>query len=94
MTGGVRQAVEARSAAAAQTLATAPRWAVFLAVLAVVAGGLLLHGLPALVLLATLAFFLGWLAYLAWPALAAGQRVLRLLTVALVAAAAIARFTA
>ena len=94
MSSPLRRAVETRSVTALRALSAVPKWAVFLAVLAVVVGGLLLTGLAALVLLGALAVFLGWLAYLAWPALAAGQRVLRLLTVLLVAAAGIARFTA
>lgn len=94
MSSPLRRGVEARSVAPLQALTAMPKWAVFLAVLAVVVGGLLLTGLPAFVLLGALALFLGWLAYLAWPALRPGQRVLRLATVFLVAAAAIARFTA
>lgn len=90
----LRRAVEANSVVVLHALRAAPKWALFLVVLALVVGGLLLSGLLALVLLGALALFLGWLAYLAWPALPPGQRVLRLLTVALVAASAVARFTA
>ncbi|MBA2414345.1 MAG: hypothetical protein H0V64_00270 [Geodermatophilaceae bacterium] len=94
MSSPLRQSVEARSVTALQALSAVPKWAVFLAVLAVVVGGLLLTGLPALLLLGGLALLLGWLAYLAWPALEPGQRLLRLLTVVLVAASALARFGA
>ncbi|MBA2389062.1 MAG: hypothetical protein H0V67_02290 [Geodermatophilaceae bacterium] len=94
MTSPLRQAVEARSVTALSALTAAPKWVLFLVVLAVVTGGLLLTGTPALLLLLALAAFLGWLAYLAWPALAPGQRLLRLLTVLLVAGAAYARFSA
>lgn len=94
MSSELRRAVEARSVVPLQTLTALPKWAVFLAVLAVAVGGLLLSGLPAFLLLAALALFLGWLAYLAWPALTPGQRILRLATALLVAAAAVARFTA
>lgn len=87
-----RRKVEERSGSLLQSLTAVPKWLLFLAVLAVVVGGLLLTGFPALLLLGALAFFLGWLAYLAWPALKPGQRVLRLLTVTLVAGAALARF--
>lgn len=93
MTSPLRRSVEARSAVALHALTAAPKWALFLVVLAVVVGGLLLTGLPAALLLGALALFLGWLAYLAWPALPPGQRALRLLTVLLVAAAAITRFS-
>ncbi len=94
MTSPLRQAFEARSVTALSALTAAPKWVLFLVVLAVVTGGLLLTGTPALLLLLALAAFLGWLAYLAWPALAPGQRLLRLLTVLLVAGAAYARFSA
>lgn len=93
MSSPLRRSVEARSAVALHALTAAPRWSLFLVVLAVVAGGLLLTGVPALILLGALALFLGWLAYLAWPALTGGQRLLRALTVVLVAAAAVARLT-
>lgn len=92
MDSPLRRAVEARSVTAAQALSAAPKWAVFLGVLAVVVGGLLLSGLFAAVLLGALALFLGWLAYLAWPALPPGQRLLRIVTVLLVGVAAVARY--
>ncbi|CAN5236966.1 hypothetical protein BH20ACT5_BH20ACT5_20050 [soil metagenome] len=94
MSSPMRRAIEVRSAPILQALVALPRWVLFLALVAAVAGGLLLTGVAAFALLGTIAVFLAWLAFLAWPVLTSGQRVLRALTVLLVAAAAVARLIA
>ncbi|MDQ4039313.1 MAG: hypothetical protein M3313_13415 [Actinomycetota bacterium] len=68
-----------------------PQWTMFLAVLGCVVGGLLLAGPPAAALLGAVSGFLAWLLALAWPRLSAAQRLLRGLTVVLVAGSAIWR---
>jgi len=86
-----RERLERRSRPALLTLRRVPQWVLFLVVLGCVVGGLLLTGLLAAALLAVVSLFLVWLLLLAWPRLTGGQRLLRGLTVALVAGSAIWR---
>lgn len=86
-----RDRLERRSLPVLLTIGKAPKWVLFLVVLGCVVGGLLLTGLLAAGLLAAVSVFLAWLLGLAWPRLSAGQRLLRGLTVALLAGSAIWR---
>ncbi len=86
-----RDRLERRSLPVLLRLRKVPQWVLFLAVLGCVVGGLLLTGPLAGALLGVVAAFLGWLLLLAWPRLTAGQRLLRGLTVAVIAGAAIWR---
>jgi len=73
------------------TIRRLPQWVLFLVVLGCVVGGLLLSGPLAAALMGVVAVVLGWLLLLAWPRLTEGRRLLRGLTVALVAGGAIWR---
>lgn len=75
-------------------LRKAPQWVLFLIVLGAVVGGLLLTGPLAAGLLAAVAALLGWLLLLAWPRLPESQRLVRGLSVLIVAAAALWRLLA
>lgn len=89
-----RDRLERRSRSVLLTLRRVPQWLLFLIVLGCVLGGLLLSGPPAAALLGVVAVLLAWLLLLAWPRLTAGQRILRGLTVGLLAGAAIWRLFA
>lgn len=89
--GGVRRTVERRSAAPLAWLSLQPRFLVPLVTVGLLVAGLALpaaYGVPLLVLLGLL---VGWLAYLSWPAVQGAGRAVRLLLVALVAAAVVSR---
>ena len=82
------QPIGPRSAAAAARLAQVPRFVLIIGVVAAMAGGLLLPGLPGALLLGVLAALTGWLAALAWAAQPVALRTMRLLVVGVLAAAA------
>lgn len=72
-------------------LHSAPRWLVAAVLAAILVAGLLLDGLVGAGLLMIIALFLGWLAALGWRRLSGSARILRVLTVGMVVAAALAR---
>jgi hypothetical protein len=80
----LRRAVERRSVGALTWLATRPRWAPFLLVLALLLGGLFAPPAVGAALLGLLALGLLWLTYLAWPRLESTGRFTRLLVLVLV----------
>ena len=86
-----REGLERRSLPVLMTLRIVPQWVLFLLVLGFVVGGLLLTGPLAGALLGVVAVFLGWLLLLAWPRLTQGQRLLRGLTIIVIAGSAISR---
>ena len=88
---GLRTAVESRSAVVLVFLRTLPRAVPALVVVVLVGAGLSLPGLAGAVALLVVLALLGWLAYLSWPALNPVARALRLLVLALLAAAAVSR---
>ncbi len=71
-----------------------PQWVLFLVVLGLVVGGLFLTGPLAGALLGLVAIFLGWLLLVAWPRLTEAQRLVRGLTIVVLAGAAIWRLLA
>ena len=79
-----RSMIERRSAPLLLALRGLPGWVPFLALLALVLGGLFAPPPLGAALLAALALIIGWLTYLAWPALAPPGRLLRLAMLALV----------
>ncbi|MBA3279450.1 MAG: hypothetical protein H0U22_12195 [Geodermatophilaceae bacterium] len=89
-----RDRLERRSLPVLMTLRRVPQWVLFLVVLGLVVGGLLLTGPVAGALLGVVAVFLGWLLLLAWPRLTQGQRLLRGLTIAVIAGSVIWRLLA
>lgn len=89
-----RDRLERRSLPVLMTLRSVPQWVLFLVVLGCVVGSLLLTGPLAGALLGVVSIFLGWLLLLAWPRLTDGQRLLRGLTVVVVAGSAIWRLFA
>ena len=91
MTSPLRRAVERRSAAPLAWLATRPRWLPFLAVLALLLGGLFAPPTVGAALLVLVGLLLAWLTYLSWPALQPGGRLARLAVLALVVVAVVAR---
>lgn len=88
-----RRRLAERSRPALGWLARQPRWLLLVTVVALTAGGLLFHGPPAALALATVAAGLGWLALLAWPLLPPTGKLLRLVVIGLVVAAAVSRLT-
>ncbi len=84
-----RRAVELRLGPVVVLLSRLPRAAPFLFVLALLLGGLALHGPLGAVLLLVLAALLGLLLFLAWPALDAASRAIRSAIVALVVVRAV-----
>jgi hypothetical protein len=61
--------------------------------LALALTGLIIGGLIGFIALGLIALFLGWLALLSWPVLKPRAKLLRLLAIALVAAAAAIQLT-
>lgn len=92
--GSARDRLERHSLPLLLALRRVPQWALFLVVVGCVVGGLLLTGPAAAALLGVVALLLGWLLVVAWPRLTDGQRLMRTLTAALVAGAAIWRLFA
>lgn len=90
---GLRGAIERRSAAPVVFLHRLPVWVPLLAVLALLAVGMVGTGWIAAVALGVLALLLAWFAYLNWPALQTGGRVLRIAAIAVLVASAAGRLT-
>jgi len=86
-----RSMIERRSAPLLLALRRLPGWVPFLALLALVLGGLFAPAPLGAALLAILALIVGWVTYLAWPALAPPGRLLRLAVLALMLVAAARR---
>jgi hypothetical protein len=93
MSSPLRRAVEQRSAALLLWLRRLPTWAPLVVVIALVVAGLLIPGIVGAALLTVVLLFLVWLTYLAWPALSPSSRVLRLITLAIVAFVVVQRAT-
>lgn len=86
-----RQRIETASRALLVRLHDLPRWVLFLAFTGLAIGGALLPAWAGAACLVALGGFLGWLLYLAWPTLGRSTRLLRLVVLGAVIAAAIAR---
>ncbi|WP_067479804.1 DUF6703 family protein [Actinomadura hibisca] len=76
--GGLRAAVERRSAGPVLFLHRLPVWVLLAVVFALLAVGMAVPGWPAAVALLALAAALGWFAFLNWPALDPGGKALRI----------------
>lgn len=76
-----RARFERHSTAPLTRLAVARHWAIVIAVAAVFAVGLSVHGALSGLLLLLVAAGVGWLGVLSWPALGLGGRSLRVLVV-------------
>ncbi len=84
-----RRALERASAPLLMGLSQLPAWLVPVIMFVLALVGLFAGGLIGFLALGLIAVFLAWLALLSWPVLAPRQRLLRLLAVAVVAAAAL-----
>jgi uncharacterized protein DUF6703 len=84
-----RRRVEERSAAALDRLHRFPAWLPLVVVLALTVAGLSVHGPAGALILLVLAALVGFLCYLSWPVLTGNARLVRLLVLALVVAAAV-----
>ena len=78
----LRHAVERRSATALLFLRSLPKALPPLIVIALLAGGVLLHGAAAALCLAAVMALFGWLLFLSWPALAPQARLVRIAVLA------------
>ena len=87
----LRRDLEHRSGPALVVVGRLPTAVPFVVVLALLLGGLALHGPVGALLLLALAAVVGWITYLAWPALQPGARGLRALVLALLLVAAVSR---
>lgn len=92
--GPLRQAVERRSALPLVWLHQAPRWILPVALGLVLIAGLMVPGPVGALLLVVLSLFFAWLAFLAWPSITAGQRLLRMVAVAVLLALALGQLGA
>jgi hypothetical protein len=88
---GPRGAVERRSAPVLVWLTTRPKLLLPLLSLALLVGGFALPPVIGVALLAVLFVVVGWLVYLSWPALQPGGKVIRIVTLALIALGAVSR---
>lgn len=75
--GGLRVAIERRSAAPLLFLRRLPRWVPPVVLAALLVAGLAAEGWPGASLLLLLAVVLAWLGYLSWPRLTPPGRLLR-----------------
>ncbi len=83
-----RSRVEHASAPFAEKLNGMPRWAPFLAVLALMAAGVFVPRVGFLFTL-VIAAFLGWLLYLTWPRLVGPEKLMRIAVLLMVVAVAV-----
>ena len=88
MSSSFRTSVEKASLPLLTRLSRLPRAVPFLAVLALLVGGILIPGWG-WVLTALVALFLGWMLYLGWPRLTGVERLMRIAVVLLAAAIAV-----
>jgi hypothetical protein len=86
--GPLRREIERRSAVPLVFLHQAPRWGVVLIVGGLLVVGLAVAGPIGFAALLLVALLMGWLSYLAWPQLKGAQRLIRLLSVLVVAGGA------
>jgi hypothetical protein len=84
-----RQVFEHRSAPSLLWLYQLPRWLLPLVSVGLLITGMAVAGLVGAIALGGVAILLGWLAALTWPRLAAGGRLVRLVAVSVVIAAAV-----
>ncbi|RKS74825.1 hypothetical protein BZB76_3347 [Actinomadura pelletieri DSM 43383] len=89
--GGLRAAIERRSAAPVVFLHRLPRWTLLVAVFALLVVGMAGSGWVAAAGLLVLAAALAWFAYLNWPALDGSGRALRIVALAILLAFALGR---
>jgi hypothetical protein len=89
---GVRKGVEQRSAAPMAFLYQLPRWALPIALTALLIAGLAVSGVIGAVVILVLTAFLGWLAYLSWPSIGAQARVLRVAAAVVLIGLAVLQF--
>jgi hypothetical protein len=87
--GGIRLAVQRRSAAPLLYLRQLPAWLPPLVLAGLLVAGLALRGPAGAAALCVIAAFIGWLGYLSWPRLAAPGRAGRVAAVACVLALAV-----
>jgi hypothetical protein len=87
----LRRTIERRSAPVLLALRGLPGWAPFLALLALLLGGLFAPAPIGAALLVLVAALVGWLVYLAWPALPPPGRMVRVAVLVLLLVAAAAR---
>ena len=71
----------------------APRWVLFLAFLGLAVGAGLAPAVWGALCALALATFLAWLLFLAWPRLTTGPRIVRVLVIAILLGAVIAKLT-
>jgi hypothetical protein len=87
-----RRRLEIASAGPLLVLSRLPKWVVPAVLALLLVGGLAINSPWSALFLVPVALFLAWLLALAWPVLSTRGRLMRLLVVLLVVAAAIARF--
>jgi hypothetical protein len=87
----LRTSIESASRGPLLRMHAAPRWALFLVFLGLAIGAGVGPGLWGALCALVLAAFLGWLLFLAWPKLTPGSRAVRLLVIAILIGAVIAR---
>ncbi|RFS85583.1 hypothetical protein D0T12_11225 [Actinomadura spongiicola] len=89
--GGLRAAIERRSAAPVVFLHRLPRWTLLVAVFALLVVGMVGGGWVAAAGLLVLAAALAWFAYLNWPALDGSGKALRIVALAILVGFALGR---
>lgn len=89
--GPLRTKIETASRTPLLRMHAAPRWLLFLAFLGLAIGAALAPSYWGALCALVLAVFLGWLGFLAWPRLTPGARTVRVLVVAVLIGAAVAR---
>ena len=87
--GSTRAQFEQRSAAPLLYLTQLPRWVPFAIVLALAVVAIFVSGPIGAAALVLVAVFLAWLGYLAWPALTSSGRLLRVVSIGVILAAAV-----
>jgi hypothetical protein len=88
-----RRRVEQRSSTVLSRLSRFPTWLPLVITLVLTVAGLAVRGPLGAASLLILAALLGWLCYLGWPTLSNNARLVRLLVLAIVLAAAIRQYT-
>lgn len=87
-----RRRVEERSATVLSRLSRFPTWLPLVITLALTVAGLAVRGPLGAACLVALAGLIGWLCYLAWPALSSNARLIRLLVLVVLLAAAVRQY--
>ena len=91
MSSQTRRAVERRSAPVLVWLRSKPTLLLPLVSVALLLGGLVAPPAIGVVLLLALLALVGWLTYLSWPVVQGGARIVRMVTLGLLAAAILSR---